>query len=42
MVHLGKMIPQLKSRQGRSSTEQTQPVQQTTSNKGKGKGKGRR
>uniref|UniRef100_A0A6M2DD89 Putative signal recognition particle n=1 Tax=Xenopsylla cheopis TaxID=163159 RepID=A0A6M2DD89_XENCH len=42
MIHLGKMIPQLKSRQGRSTTEQAQPPQQTTSNKGKGKGKGRR
>ncbi|CAH0559000.1 unnamed protein product [Brassicogethes aeneus] len=38
MLHLGDMIPKLKTRQTKSGGEQ----QQSTGNKGKGKGKGRR
>ncbi|XP_050500503.1 signal recognition particle 19 kDa protein [Diabrotica virgifera virgifera] len=40
MYHLGDMIPKLKSRQNKSSTEA--PQQASTGSKGKGKGKGRR
>ncbi|CAG9862447.1 unnamed protein product [Phyllotreta striolata] len=39
MLHLGDMIPKLKSRQNKGSGD---PQPQTTSSKGKGKGKGRR
>lgn len=40
MYHLGDMIPKLKSRQNKGTTEQTQNTGGTS--KGKGKGKGRR
>lgn len=39
MYHLGMMIPQLKSRLNKGSSEQTQSI---SGGKGKGKGKGRR
>ncbi|KAF7271159.1 hypothetical protein GWI33_015928 [Rhynchophorus ferrugineus] len=39
MLHLGSMIPQLKTRQTKASAE---PTAQSSQGKGKGKGKGRR
>lgn len=43
MLHLGEMIPKLKTRQAKSGGEQTQSGGGSTGgNKGKGKGKGGR